>query len=44
MVLDNKDSRNSIGSKDVNKRPIKSIEPNKERKALFILELRDINP
>jgi len=37
MELDNKDGGNSIGFKDINKRSIKSVEPNKERKKLFIL-------
>jgi len=36
MELDNKDGKNSIGFKDINKRPIESIEPNKEREKLFI--------
>jgi hypothetical protein len=30
------DSRNGAGSKDVDKRPIESIEPNREREPLFI--------
>ena len=37
MELDNKDGGNGIGFKDVDKRPVESIEPNKERKKLFIL-------
>jgi len=37
MELDNKDGGNSIGFKDIDKRPIKSIEPNREREELFIL-------
>jgi len=37
MELDNKDSRNGAGFKDIDERPIKSVEPNKEREELFIL-------
>jgi len=37
MELDNEDGRNSIDFKDVDKRPIESVEPNKEREELFIL-------
>ena len=37
MELDNEDSGNSVGFKDVDKMPIESVEPNKERKGLFIL-------
>jgi hypothetical protein len=44
MELDDEDSRNGTGSKnvdkgfkDVDKRPIESIEPNREREPLFIL-------
>jgi len=32
-----KDGGNSVGSKDIDKRPIESIEPNREREPLFIL-------
>ena len=40
MELDNKDGRNSIGFKDIDKRPIESVEPSKKREKLFIpLEL-----
>jgi len=37
IELDNEDSENSAGFKDVDKRPIESIEPNREREPLFIL-------
>ena len=37
IEVDNKDGRNSVGSKDIDKRPIESIEPNREREPLFIL-------
>jgi len=37
MELDDEDSRNNIGFKDVDKRLVESIEPNKEREELFIL-------
>ena len=36
MELDNEDSKNGKGSKDVDKRPIESIESNRERELLFI--------
>ena len=36
MELDDKDGGNGKGSKDVYKRPIESIEPNREREPLFI--------
>ena len=40
-----KDSGNGIGSKDVDKRPIESIELNREREPLFILlEPQNIDP
>jgi len=37
MELDDEDGGNSIGSKDVDKRLIKSVEPNEGREELFIL-------
>ena len=37
MEVDNKDGRNGVGFKDIDKRLIESIEPNKERELLFIL-------
>ena len=37
MEVDNKDSKNGVGSKNIDKRPIESIEPNREREPLFIL-------
>jgi len=37
MELDDEDSGNGIGSKDVDERPIESIEPNGERELFFIL-------
>jgi len=37
MELDDKDGGNGIGSKDIDKRLIESVEPNKEREELFIL-------
>jgi len=44
MELDDKDGGNSISSKDVDKRPIESVEPSKEKEELFIpLELQNID-
>jgi len=37
MELDDEDGGNGVGFKDVDKRPIESMEPNKEREELFIL-------
>jgi len=40
MELDNEDSGNGVGSEDIDKRLIESVEPNREREKLFIsLEL-----
>ena len=45
MELDDEDGGNGVGFKDVDKRPIESMEPNKEREELFILlELQDVDP
>jgi len=37
IELDNKDGGNGVGSKDVDERPIESMEPSKEKEKLFIL-------
>jgi len=37
MELDDEDGGNDVGFKDVEKRPIKSVELSKEKEKLFIL-------